>query len=426
MPISSRSFPIHARVTDSSVTMILDTLMLNFMKNNKKPLIYVLALAVILSIFFLWNRSRTETWISIVSASVNQGTADQKVAVRYRVDSGASDFTIIILPDTQHYSDQFPEIYTSQTQWIVENKDDLNIVFVSHMGDIVQNDDTDEAEWKAADAAMRLLDNVVPYGVLPGNHDMQVGGAALYYEQYFPSSRFEEHDWWGGSFDRNHYSYQLFSAGGDDYLILHMQYCPTAAGMDWANNVLAQWPERNAIISTHSYLAADGALMKNCQNKSNGYTNGAKMWNRLVKKNPNVFMVLAGHIPGFARREDFEGRIVYQVLADYQDFPLGGSGYLRIMKFEPQNDIIRVSTYSPYLDQYLEESGNQFDLAFDMTGDAVPQGNVLVYSGVKYCLGTVAQGSCELHSASEEPISVVYLGDASHKGSASTVPSDSP
>ena len=197
--------------------------------------------------------------------------------------------------------------------------------------------------------------------------------------------------------------------------------------MDWANNVLAQWPERNAIVSTHSYLSDDGSLMKNCQNKSNGDTNGAKIWNRLVKKNPNVFLVLAGHIPGFARREDLEGRIVYQLLADYQDFPLGGSGYLRIMKFEPQNDIIRVSTYSPYLDQYLEDSGNQFDLAFDMTGDAVPQGNVLVYSGVNYCLGTVAQGSCELQSASEEAIRVVYLGDTSHKGSsASTVPSDSP
>ena len=125
--------------------MILEALKLNFMKKNSKPLIYVLALIAVLSVFFLWNRSRTETSISIVSTSASQGTPDQNVTVRYRVDSGASDFTIIVLPDTQHYSDQFPEIYTSQTQWIAENKDDLNIVFVSHMGDIVQNNDTDEA-----------------------------------------------------------------------------------------------------------------------------------------------------------------------------------------------------------------------------------------------------------------------------------------
>jgi hypothetical protein len=397
------------------------------MKTNQKRLMYVVVLVVVLSGLFLWERTRTETLISIVSASASQATTEEKVTVQYRVNSAASDFTLIVLPDTQHYSDEYPEIYLTQTQWILENKAALNIVFVSHMGDIVQNNDTDEGEWKAADAAMSLLDGIVPYAVLPGNHDMQIGGEAIYYEQYFPASRFDEYGWWGGSFDDNRYNYQLFSAGGDDYIILHMQYCPTDAGMDWANEVLAQWPERKAIVSTHSYLETDGSLMKNCQNKSNGDTNGAKMWNRLVKKNPNVFMVLAGHVPGFGRRDDFEGRVVYQLLADYQDLPLGGSGYLRIMMFEPQNDIIHVSTYSPYLDEYLEDGGNKFDLTFEMTSDALPQGNVLVYSGANYCLGTVAQGSCELPSANEKPIKVVYLGDANHKGSrASTVPSHSP
>src|SRR5215211_2545355 len=352
------------------------------MNTNQKRLMYVVVLISVLLVLFLWERSRTETLISIVSASATQGTTGEKVTVRYRVNSGASDFTIIVLPDTQHYSDEFPEIYMSQTQWILEHKDDLNIVFVSHMGDIVQHNDMDESEWKAADAAMSLLDGVVPYAVLPGSHDMQVGGEAIYYQQYFSASRFEEYDWWGGSFEDNHYNYQLFSAGGDDYIIVHTQYCPSDAGLAWANEVVKQWPERKAIVATHSYLEIHGLWVKNCQNKSNGDTNGAKMWNRLIKKNLNVFMVLAGHIPGFGRRDDFEGRVVYQLLADYQDMPLGGSGYLRIMTFEPQNDIIRVSTYSPYLDEYLEDSGNKFDLAFDMSSDTLPQGNVLVYSGV--------------------------------------------
>jgi len=397
------------------------------MKTNQKRLMYVVVLISVLLVLFLWERSRTETLISIVSASATQGTTGEKVTVRYRVNSGASDFTIIVLPDTQHYSDEFPEIYRSQTQWILEHKDDLNIVFVSHMGDIVQHNDMDESEWKAADAAMSLLDGVVPYAVLPGSHDMQVGGEAIYYQQYFSASRFEEYDWWGGSFEDNHYNYQLFSAGGDDYIIVHMQYCPSDAGLAWANEVVKQWPERKAIVATHSYLEIHGLWVKNCQNKSNGDTNGAKMWNRLIKKNLNVFMVLAGHIPGFGRRDDFEGRVVYQLLADYQDLPLGGSGYLRIMTFEPQNDIIHVSTYSPYLDEYLEDSGNKFDLAFDMSSDTLPQGNVLVYSGVNYFLGTVAQGSCELQKANENPIKVVYLGDTNHKGSrASTAASNSP
>jgi hypothetical protein len=118
---------------------------------------------------------------------------------------------------------------------------------------------------------------------------------------------------------------------------------------------------------------------------------------------------------------------VYQLLSDYQDFPLGGSGYLRIMTFEPQNDIIHVSSYSPYLNEYLEDGANKFDLAFDMAGDTLPRGDVLVYSGVKYCIGTVAQGGCELETAGENSIKVVYLGDINHNGSISPdVPFHSP
>lgn len=335
---------------------------------------YFIVLASVLLVVILWERSRSETLVSVMSVSAGQRSAEEKMTVRYRVDSAASDFTIVVLPDTQHYTDEYPEIFIAQTQWIHDNRDDLNIVFVSHVRDVVQNNDLDEAEWQAADAAMSLLDGVVPYGVLPGNHDMQAGGAANFYTQYFPSSRFENYSWWGDSFDENRNNYQLFSAGGDDYVIVHMQYCPTDAAIAWANDVLAELPKRRAIVSTHSYLLTDGSFVRNCQDKSNGAINGAQMWNRLIKRNPNVFMVLAGHIPGYARRADFEGRTVYQLLSDYQDLPLGGGGYLRIMTFEPQNDVI-----------------------------------------------------CELESADDESINAVYLGDVNHKGSiSSAVTSQSP
>ena len=389
------------------------------MKTKINLFVYGIVLVIGLSGFALWQRARTETSMYITSVSAPDGTAEGKMTVHYRLDSDASDFTIIVLPDTQYYSQLYPEIYAAQTKWIVDNKDDLNIVFVSHLGDLVQNNDLYEKEWQVADAAMSMLDGVVPYGVLPGNHDMQVGGAADFYEQYFPASRFEHQSWWGGSFDKNRYNYQLFSAGGDEYVILHLQYCPTGEAIKWANDVLAEWSARKAIVSTHGYLNFDGLHLMNCQDKTDGDVNGAQMWNRLVKRNPNVFMVLAGHIPGIARRDDFEGRTVYQLLSDYQNFPMGGSGYLRIMTFEPRNDRIRVTSFSPYLDKYLIDSNNQFDLPFDMTGDTPPEGNVLVYSGFNYCIGTIEAKSCELNAVDKNLLRAVYLGDIGHKGSLS-------
>jgi len=46
----------------------------------------------------------------------------------------AEDFTIVVLPDTQFYSESYPATFAAQTQWIVDNKDAMNIVYVAHEG----------------------------------------------------------------------------------------------------------------------------------------------------------------------------------------------------------------------------------------------------------------------------------------------------
>ena len=86
------------------------------------------------------------------------------------------DFTIIVLPDTQYYSQSYPTIFSAQTQWIVDNRSALNIVYVAHEGDLV-NIASSTTQWSRADAAMSLLENPIttglpegiPYGVVPGN-----------------------------------------------------------------------------------------------------------------------------------------------------------------------------------------------------------------------------------------------------------------
>ena len=70
-------------------------------------------------------------------------------------------FSIAILPDTQHYSQRFPEQYHAQTKWIVEQKQARNIACVLHLGDITNT--SAPAEWEVARQAMRQLDREVPY-----------------------------------------------------------------------------------------------------------------------------------------------------------------------------------------------------------------------------------------------------------------------
>ena len=287
----------------------------------------------------------------------------------------SENFTIVVLPDTQFYSQSYPEIFENQTEWIVQHKDENNIVFVAHLGDIV-NVSSQDYQWQNADNAMSILDGQVPYGILPGNHD---GGTE--YEQYFPASRYDGYSYWGGSYDSpkhmissspNMNNYQLFSAGGMDFIALNLQYNPPADVLDWADNVLSEYSNRRAIISTHSYLNTDGSFTD---------TGGTSIYNNVVVPENNVFLVLCGHMHGETRRSDnnLENKTVYQLLSDYQSLANGGNGWLRIMEFVPSENTIYVKTYSPYLDQYDKDSNSQFELYYPMNESVTADGGISLW-----------------------------------------------
>jgi len=273
------------------------------------------------------------------------------------------DFTVIAMPDTQHYVDGVgdPATFAAQTQWIVNNKDALNIVFVTGLGDIVENGNTSDAEWQIANNAYSLIENPlttlledgIPYGLAVGNHDQSpIGGGSsastTKYNQYFGESRFAGRDYYGGHYGSdNDNNYELFSAGGMDFIVIHFEYdtTPEQAVLNWADNLLTTYSDRRAILTTH--------FMINQGNPGTWGIQGQAIYNALSDR-PNLFLMLGGHIHGEGKRQDtaVNGNVVHTLLSDYQDLPNGGNGYLRIMKFSPVNDTITISTYSPTLNQY--------------------------------------------------------------------------
>jgi len=286
------------------------------------------------------------------------------------------EFTIVVLPDTQNYC-EFPEnahIFTEQTQWIVDNIGTRNIVFVTHEGDIVEHPSS-MTEYDRARSSMSVLDPgladlsdpmlpdpYVLYGVCPGNHDQPTGPPPSgYYNEYFPYTHYEsrELDWYGGHWPAtgNDNNYQLFSAGGMDFVILHLEYNPGSDVITWADQALYDHADRMAIITTHAYLNGDGSRR----------AEGSAIWDTLVQQNDNVYFVLCGHMQEEARRTDVvNGREVHQILADYQGRANGGDGWLRIMRFVPAEDTVYVDTYSPSLEQYETDGDSQFTLNLPM------------------------------------------------------------
>jgi hypothetical protein len=116
---------------------------------------------------------------------------------------GCANLTLLwsFLPDSKKYTvapNAALGIFNIQTQWIVNQRSAQNIVFVSHLGDLV--DDWNVADqWDIADAGMDLLDSPgIPYGIGIGNSDMDYYGlplpqaslATTCSNTYFPATRF--------------------------------------------------------------------------------------------------------------------------------------------------------------------------------------------------------------------------------------------
>lgn len=269
------------------------------------------------------------------------------------------DFTVVVLPDTQIYSQSFPQIFEAQTRWIADNVGTENIVFVSHLGDIVQHPSS-VVEWMRADQAMSILDGVVPYGLLPGNNDQP----SVLYNETFPWFRFIGEPWYGGSYrEKNDCSYQLFSGGpGLDFIIVHLEFCPSLDVLTWATEVLQDHPDRIGIVSTHGFIQPDGRRLADACGSTE------YIWDGLIANSPNVRIVLNGHTPGEGRRSDsVNGRIVHQMVSDYQADALGGAGWLRLLRFKPSENRLSVETYSPWRNEFRTGPQSTFSLPLPMT-----------------------------------------------------------
>jgi len=300
--------------------------------------------------------------------------------------SGA--FTVVVLPDTQYYSESFPETFRAQTSWIVENQARRNIASVIHLGDVT-NRNTPK-EWENASKALSVLDGKVPYFLTLGNHDYSEGGSCrdrkTRLNDYFPVARYRDLPSFGGVYDqepdRLDNSYHLFSAMGRQFMVLALEFGPRKDVVRWANSVVGQHRDKEVILVTHAYTYYDStrydwkrrgarqhwnphsyAMAKTTEHDM---SDGEELWNKLITRHENFVMTLNGHVlgDGLGRLVSAtpSGRKIQQVLANFQMKPQGGDGWLRLMEFQPDGSNVQVYDYSPTRDQRNESPRNQFKM----------------------------------------------------------------
>ncbi|WDQ19018.1 metallophosphoesterase [Rhodopirellula sp. P2] len=292
--------------------------------------------------------------------------------------------TIVALPDTQIYSQHYPQHFLAQTRWIRQHLKDRNIVAVFHEGDITNRNTPDQ--WENAQQAMDELFGHVPVIAAPGNHDMGPGGNGATHESlmsdYLDEPRFARHPSFQGTMDpgKTENNYSLFETDHAKWIGIALEWAPRDRAVKWADQLLTEHSDRLAVIVTHAYMYYDETKYdwKRTQSQTwspykygvadspEGINDAGDLWTKLISDHPNVMMVLSGHVlndgAGLLSEKAPQGNLVHQMLANYQMLHEGGDGWMRLIELLPDGKSIQVRTYSPVFDQYNTDPEHQFTL----------------------------------------------------------------
>jgi hypothetical protein len=251
----------------------------------------------------------------------------------------SSSFTIAVVPDTQLEVIRADDTrLRNRSVWLVENQKRLNLAFMIHMGDIVEDDSPNHEQFVRARQGLAPLQAAgIPFTLTVGKHDTATtcsesahtcGNAAAsrqlrdtsVFNRYFPSRDFThlEGQFETGKLDN---AYSMYQAGGLEWLVLTLENWPRPEAVQWADRVVAAHPHTNVIVATHMYLTASGDISRSDGGFESGTTSPQYVFDHLVKRHQNIKLVFSGHTGGSTHRVDkgVNGNIIYSFLQTLHD-----------------------------------------------------------------------------------------------------------
>ena len=309
----------------------------------------------------------------------------------YAPEEGQYDFTMFWNSDTQYQSQFYPEMFLEQYQWIADSYEELNGIITFNTGDVTNRSNLNyEYNWRVADDGYQLLEEAgVPYTIAWGNHDYRYDGKPneeRLYEKYFPLSRFEENagSWTlAGSCNGTDGMALTGEFQGSKIMLLSLGYYLDAEVIDWAADLVPEYPDYSVIILTHNF-SSGGQITG---------LNTSLLKTKVIDPNENVKLVLCGHIDGVDLIAPYgSSRQFYSILQDYQgeggNPPHGGDGLMRIIQVDLENDLVYFHTYSPVtgatlsnwssgtyrqVDGLYQKNKDEFAIRLDLGGGTEPR-----------------------------------------------------
>ena len=307
--------------------------------------------------------------------------------------SDKQSWTMVVVPDIQGYVSKATNhgILDMMMAWLVTYKTPLNIRQVLFTGDLVdwnqggaelpdRKELIGEEQWKATSKIISRLDGRLPYIVCTGNHDYGIYAGEnrdTNFNKYFatdrnPLTREQIIECgFNASFEKTmeNVVYEFTAPHPDcrKFLVVTLQWVPTARQLEWAKNVFNEprFANHIGIVLTHSYMHADGKYVTKTWKEIEqvGGLPGVEVYNRLVKQTSNIRLVVCGHVcgvedwsksVGYTETVNGAGKKVSQMVFNTQAIGKqgnrhnGGDGWLRLLEFMPDKKTVKARTFSPF------------------------------------------------------------------------------
>lgn len=310
-------------------------------------------------------------------------TDDQRLAMQTAINSYweiylpfeeaplGADFSIVHFPDTQTYvTAERNYIFQAMTQWVADHQVSENIQLVVHTGDFVIP--ANASTWSYAKLALNTIDVLnIPFFSSVGNHDYEdapfsnipASRPLVDYNANFGTAFYEAKSWWAGGWQdagKSENGYLLITLGGQDYIILALDFGPRQATLDWANTILTTYADRDAILLIHTYMFRDTTRCTTGDDwnpkifftDASDVHDGEEIWQELVKLHSNIVQVWSGHDRGINYLQSIGdgGNIVTQIL-DAHDMETGhfvlakyylATNKVHYARYMPNNGVYRV------------------------------------------------------------------------------------
>lgn len=303
----------------------------------------------------------------------------------------AKDYTLAVIPDIQVITNHYQKMVETLPTYLIDKKDEQKIEMAITVGDIsdgITNGKDWDRQFNKLEQQFNRLDGVMPYVINAGNHDYDgecgsgTDHALTHLDGAFPVSKMSTWDEWGGTYNGSVVNaYYLAEYGGVKYLVFAIDFGPNDDVLEWCCDVTERYPDRRVIVSTHGFLYSDGSPLQedtgvgSGRPKSYGFKNSAGpndadgMWDKFLRKYPNIFMVLCGHIQSDTvvnyEMVGDHGNVVTAFLVDMQGMLMsyGLESMLALFNFDEKNQLIYMNVAST-ISEKLFEFQNQYVYSF--------------------------------------------------------------